>query len=71
MSTENKCGCKFYAGQDPPIELCPLHAAAEGMLAFVRRVAFEPIGHAEASHAEILAMLTAEARALLRASEGK
>lgn len=40
-------------------------AAVPAMIRFIRRVAFEPIGHPEATHKEILIMVEQEAEALL------
>lgn len=42
-----------------------LIAAAPELVAIVNRVAFEPIGDAEASYRDVLSQLTVEARALL------
>lgn len=52
-------GMVHYGKLPPPIEEC---------IAFVKRVAYEPIGHAEASDREILDTLTEEARALFARS---
>ena len=48
-----------------------LIAAAPEMLALIHRVAFEPVGASDASHATVLEMLTQEARALLARIEGE
>ena len=48
-----------------------LIAAAPKMLAFIRRVAWEPIGASEASHKEILEIIEAEAKQLLAEAEGR
>lgn len=47
-----------------------LIAAAPTLLAWIRRVAYEPIGDAEATAATILETLTTEARAVLAKVEG-
>ncbi len=69
------CGCIVRALS---VEWCPLHAAAaatkqerDELLALVRRVAFDPIGPADARAGIILDTLTNEARALLARIEGK
>lgn len=49
---------------------CLITEAPE-LLAFARRVGYEPVGHAEASAREILDQLTATARALVARIEGK
>jgi hypothetical protein len=46
-----------------------LIAAAPLMYEFIRRVAWEPIGHAEAGAGEVLGIIEAEARAILAAVE--
>ena len=69
------CGCTLYRcdaeSEDPFYVQCALHAQAEAMRKFVRRVAYDPIGYPVATHQEILNTLTAEARAILRAIEGR
>lgn len=47
-----------------------LIAAAPKLLAWIERVAYQPIGDAEASAAEILDTVTTEARAMLAKVEG-
>jgi hypothetical protein len=48
-----------------------LIAAAPEMLATLHKIGYEPWGHAEASHAEVLREVVAEVRALLARIEGK
>jgi len=48
-----------------------LIAAAPEMWKLIHRVAFEPVGASDASHATVLEMLTGEARALLARIEGE
>lgn len=58
---------KSIAGYDvrPAHANAALFAASPKMCALLRKLAYEPIGHAEASAREILDALTAEARSIL------
>ena len=56
--------------KEAALTLVPLIAKAPEMRALLNKIGYEPWGHAEASHVDILRQVVEEARALLREIEG-
>ena len=71
--TPGPCKCEiFYNAKTDKhwVQYCPIHAAAPEMAKFIKRVGYEPIGHAETTCQELLTQITNDARTLLTRIEG-
>jgi len=53
------------------VGLCPLHAAAPRLLRALERIAYEPQGHPEASHSEVLSAVVNIAREAIAKAEAE